>query len=130
MRYSKPREIILEELKKVKTHPRGDELYQIVRRSLPNISLGTVYRNLNLLTQQRNVLELFAGDFNRYDGNTSDHSHFLCRECRRLWDFSMEPQEVDEKACELGEGFCIEGRHTVFHGLCPDCGKGLKGLSE
>ncbi|MFQ5853689.1 MAG: transcriptional repressor, partial [Candidatus Binatia bacterium] len=77
MRRSRPREVILEELRKVKTHPRGDELFETVRRRLPRISLGTIYRNLALFHRQGLVLELSCGNFNRYDGNTTPHHHLL-----------------------------------------------------
>lgn len=121
MRKSQPRQVILEELKKLKSHPRGDELYDIVRQRLPRISLGTVYRNLEFLQQQGMVLELFCGDFNRYDGNVSPHHHLLCRQCRRLWDF--EANVVPEKTEPIKNiiDFQIESQYTIFYGLCRHC---------
>lgn len=117
MRRSRAREVILEELKGLKTHPRGDELYELVRRRLPRLSLGTVYRNLDLFRREGMALEIACGDFNRYDGDTSPHSHFFCRNCARLWDWEVE---VVEKLEGRG-GFTLEGRYTVLYGLCPAC---------
>ena len=121
MRKSKAREIIFEELKKLKTHPRGDELYDITRRRLPRISLGTVYRNLDLLQRQGMVLEIFCGDFNRYDGNVNPHYHFFCRKCQRLWDFEvgLAPERIEP--AENTSGFHIDGQYTIFYGLCDRC---------
>ncbi|MBI4320562.1 MAG: transcriptional repressor [Chloroflexi bacterium] len=122
-RRSKQREVILEELRKLKSHPRGDELYTLVRQRMPRVSLGTVYRNLNRLQSEGMVTEIYCGDFVRYDGNTAPHDHFMCRLCRRVWDFeaensgaSISPPKMEDQA-----GFRIEGQYTVFSGLCPDC---------
>ncbi len=121
MARSKARQVILEELRKLKTHPRGDDLFQIVRQKLPQISLGTVYRNLDLLRRQGMVLELFCGDFNRYDGEVSPHPHFLCRNCKRLWDFEASgmPEKIEPAKGE--DGFQVEGYYIVFYGLCDRC---------
>ena len=121
MRKSRSREIILEELKKLKTHPRGDELYDIVRRRLPRISLGTVYRNLNLMQRQGSVLEIFCGDFNRYDGNIRPHYHFHCRKCQRLWDFEVGLDPGSSETVENAAGFRIDGQYTIYYGQCDEC---------
>ncbi|MBI2851648.1 MAG: transcriptional repressor [Chloroflexi bacterium] len=120
MRNSKAREIILEELKGLTTHPRGDELYDIVRQKLPRISLSTVYRNLNVMRQNGLALELHCGDYNRYDANIMPHNHFLCRRCERVWDVEAGSLPEPASAGALS-GFRLEGQYTVFHGLCADC---------
>lgn len=117
MRRTRPREVILEELRQLKTHPRGDELYDIVRRRLPRISLGTVYRNLELFSRQGQVLELACGDFNRYDGNTQPHSHFFCQSCQRLWDVEVEAAPLPSPKGE----FSVQGQYITFYGLCSKC---------
>ena len=121
MRKSQAREVILEELTKLKTHPRGDELYDIVRQRLPRISLGTVYRNLDLLRRQGVVAELFCGDFNRYDGDVSPHHHFFCRECRRLWDHKTDGLAGGIESVGGTTDFRVEGQYIVFYGLCRRC---------
>src|SRR3990167_3323016 len=86
-RKSRQRQIILDELKKLKTHPRADFLFKIVRNKLPNISFGTVYRNLNLLRDRGEVLELTCGKHScRYDGTVTNHYHFFCLKCERVFD--------------------------------------------
>ena len=121
MRKSKARDVILEELRKLKSHPRGDELFDIVRRRLPRISLGTVYRNLDLLRRQGVVAKLFCGDFNRYDGEVSFHHHFLCRECQQLWDFEASPIPEGIESEGSTAGFHVNGQYVVFYGLCDHC---------
>ena len=121
MRKSQAREVILEELTKLNTHPRGDELYDIVRQRLPRISLGTVYRNLDLLRRQGVVAKLFCGDFNRYDGDVSPHHHFFCRKCRRLWDFKTGGLPEGIESVSGATDFRVEGRYIVLYGLCHQC---------
>ncbi len=120
-RGSRQREVILEELRKLKTHPRSDELYLLVRRRLPHLSLGTVYRNLDRLQRDGLALEIYCGDFVRYDGNVSPHSHFLCRRCRRVWDSDAGADRLPDEPIEAEPGFRVEGRYTISYGLCPDC---------
>lgn len=120
MRHTKSREIILEELRALKTHPRGDELYDIVRRKLPRVSLSTVYRNLRAMQQNGQALELYCGDYNRYDGNMAPHNHFVCHKCERVWDVEAG-SSAEIASTDAPEGFRVEGQHTVFRGLCADC---------
>ena len=121
VRKSKPREIILEELQKLNTHPRGDELYGLVRQRWPQISMGTVYRNLNFLRRQGMVDEIFCGDFNRYDGNTSRHPHFLCRRCKQLRDVEASGLPAKIEIVGLEDSSQVEGHYIVFYGLCNCC---------
>lgn len=117
------RQIILEELQKLKTHPRSDELYSLVRQRLPRVSLGTVYRNLARLQREGQALEIYCGDFIRYDGDISAHDHFICRACRRVWDFGgghSHPSEGEPPRRDWA-GFLVESQYTMFSGLCPEC---------
>ncbi|MBI2859966.1 MAG: transcriptional repressor [Chloroflexi bacterium] len=128
MRRSKARETIIEELQKVKTHPRVDELFHLVRRRMPRISLGTVYRNLDRLRHEGAVAEIFCGDFNRYDGDTSRHHHFLCRRCQRVWDLDGQVALKVELTTQPGD-FRIDGEQVLLYGLCRECLEG-EGLSH
>jgi Fe2+ or Zn2+ uptake regulation protein len=120
-RGSRQREVILEELRKLKTHPRSDELYLLARRRLPRLSLGTVYRNLDRLQREGQVLEIPCGDFARYDGNVLPHDHLMCRRCRRVWDLDSGTVHRPGVVTPLPSGFQIEGSYTIYQGLCPDC---------
>jgi Fur family ferric uptake transcriptional regulator len=119
LKLSRQGQVIGEELRKLKTHPRSDELHAIVRQRLPRISLGTVYRNLDRMHRQGEALQIYCGDFVRYDGNVAPHDHFMCRNCRRVWDFDGG---VKARAAEAPTtDFHIEGCYTMYSGLCPDC---------
>jgi len=84
---TKQRRVILDELRKLKSHPSADELYRRVRRFLPRISLGTVYRNLEVLSQQGVVQKVeLGGPQRRYDGDATTHYHVRCVECGRVED--------------------------------------------
>jgi len=126
-RRSRQREVILEELRKLKTHPRSDELYALVRRRLPRVSLGTVYRNLDRLQREGAAIEIYCGDFVRYDGDVSAHDHFMCRACRRVWDFAPggARPEVIARRSQGQAGFRIENEYMMYSGLCPDCAPGV-----
>ena len=122
-KYSRQREAILAYLHSTTSHPTADMVYTVVREQYPNISLGTVYRNLNQLAEQGVILRLTNLDgCDHYDGTTTPHYHFLCRECKQISDLNM----VDslEHICTLASvnfGGKIEGHITSFHGVCPNC---------
>src|SRR3972149_3258736 len=121
MKRSRQGEVILEELKRLTTHPRSDELYALVRRRLPRVSLGTIYRNLDRLRREGTITEIYCGDFVRYDADLSAHDHFLCRGCRRVWDFDQESAEVSASPASDELGFRVDGHYTIFYGLCQHC---------
>ena len=125
IRMTHQREVILEELRKLKTHPTADELYDIVKRRLPRISLATVYRNLELLADLGLIQRLeVAGRAKRYDGNPRNHYHVRCLRCGRVGDVKVgatfSPEEV------VAEGFEIRGFRVEFEGICENCQKKKK----
>jgi Fur family transcriptional regulator, peroxide stress response regulator len=116
------RTIIHEELRALTTHPTAAELFDKVRRRLPRISLGTVYRNLEVLHSDGHILKLeMAGAEARFDGNVHSHCHIRCTECGIVRDIDME-RPIDPVA-EIGDprGFKVEGFKLKFLGLCPSC---------
>ena len=122
VRLSKQREAILGVLRSTTSHPAADWIYEQARKKVPNISLGTVYRNLRLLIQEGIIAELtFAGTPSRFDGNTRPHSHFRCERCGRIFDVA-EPghKEIDEKIARK-TGFEVLNHQLEFSGLCKDC---------
>src|SRR5512135_2658698 len=91
-RMTKQKRVILEVLKNTKSHPTADWVYDKVKKKIPNISLGTVYRNLNILKSQGEITELCYGKgFSRFDGNASHHYHFTCEQCGRILDVETPP---------------------------------------
>lgn len=95
LKYSRQREAIKASLMNRCDHPTADALYASIREEFPNISLGTVYRNLNLLVETGEIRKLSCGSgADHYDGDVSPHYHFVCRECGHVYD--MDIQEMDE----------------------------------
>ncbi len=121
-RRSKQRELILEELKGVTCHPTADELYEMVRKRMPNISLGTVYRNLELLASNGVILKIETGGKNRFDGNSEMHPHVRCTCCGKVDDLHLEvvPPVPDRQS---SQGYEIIGCNIEYFGLCPECSK-------
>lgn len=123
-RMTRQRQIILQELKKVTCHPTADEVYQMVRKHIPGISLGTVYRNLEMLSEKGVIMKLdMCGSQMRFDGNPENHYHIRCLECGRVDDINVEPApEIDELAQKI-ENYNISGYRLEFFGTCPECRK-------
>ena len=116
------RRVILEELQKVASHPTAVELYEIVRRRMPRISLGTVYRNLELLAKTGTIRKLtFGGTEARFDGNPDCHYHVRCVRCGRVDDLDgLPPEPVPVEPGQAG-GYRILGHRLEFVGICPHC---------
>ncbi|AAS97566.1 transcriptional repressor [Nitratidesulfovibrio vulgaris] len=120
-RMTKQRMVILEELRKVDTHPTADEIYAMVRSRIPRISLGTVYRNLDLLAESGEILRLeAAGTQKRFDGNTMHHQHVRCIRCGRVGDV-MHPLDVPQPERAAAKGFTILTARVEFEGICDHC---------
>ena len=91
LKYSRQRESIKANLMSRRDHPTADALYASIREEFPNISLGTVYRNLNLLVETGEILKLTCGNGpDHYDGNATPHYHFVCRECGQIYDIDLD----------------------------------------
>ena len=122
MRMTRQRHVIVDALKGLTSHPTADELYRIVRKKLPRISLATVYRNLELLSDQGVIHKLeYAGSMKRFDGNVEKHYHVRCVQCGRTDDVFLEPiSNLNKQASNLTD-FEIRDHWLEFSGLCPDC---------
>ncbi|MEW5737048.1 MAG: transcriptional repressor [Thermodesulfobacteriota bacterium] len=119
---TRQRKVILEELCKVRSHPTADQIYEMVRRKLPHISLATVYRNLDVLSEAGSILKLeMGGSQRRYDGDTSDHCHARCTQCGAIADLPALPVSVPKVPEMQAKGFSIQGHRLEFFGLCPSC---------
>ncbi len=121
-RNTQQRQILLEELCCMDTHPTASELYELVRKRLPRISLGTVYRNLEVLHQDGRIIKLdLAGHEARFDGMVEPHCHVRCTECGRVRDLpEVDPRSFDLNSAEIN-GFLIEGFKLEYFGICPKC---------
>jgi Fur family peroxide stress response transcriptional regulator len=122
-RMTKQRKTILKVLKNTNSHPTADTIYEEVKKEIPNISLGTVYRNLNLLADKDKITVInYANDQSHYDGNTKNHYHFRCSNCGNVFD--LELNLIDEKInnkVENNTDFIVDNHRLEFYGLCPTC---------
>ena len=122
IRLTPQRQVILEELAKVKTHPTAGEVYDMVRKRLPRIGLGTVYRNLDLMAENGMILKLeVGGSQKRFDATTELHYHIRCTCCGKVDDmeFSAMPQ-LDQLAAHASD-YQVLGHHIEFSGICESC---------
>lgn len=128
MRLTTQRQIILEELGKVTSHPTANEVYDMVRKRLPRIGLGTVYRNLELLAESGVILKLeVGGTQKRFDATVDPHYHIRCSKCGKVDDIDIPVQEQLEVSAHESSNYEILGHHIEFSGICGDCQQ--KGLN-
>lgn len=116
------RRIIMEDLCKLKCHPKADDLYEIVRTRLPRISLGTVYRNLDLMARAGEIWKLdIPGPEKRFDGNVIPHYHLRCTHCQAIEDIEIPDMEQIEKELAKKLDDRISAYYLNFTGSCTKC---------
>ncbi len=121
-KHSRQRELIKNFLANRKDHPTADMIYTNVRRQNPNISLGTVYRNLTLLVQEGEINRLRLGDgVDHFDADTSPHYHFICSECGNVSDLDIDHPENILNAVATDFDGQITGHVAYFYGTCGNC---------
>lgn len=121
-RMTRQRAVILETLRDVTTHPTADEIYSMVRKKMPRISLGTVYRNLDMLAGSGEIRLLDkAGAQKHFDGNTMPHHHVRCRLCGKIGDVFFPAPVPDMEAASPIPGFVVEAVELEFVGVCDAC---------
>ena len=122
LRMTRQRQVILEELRATDQHPSAEDLYGRVKQKLPRISLGTVYRNLEILTELGEIQTIaLAGSLKRFDRRPHNHYHMRCMRCDRLVDAPMEIIDSLERALQEKTEFRILDHNLEFTGICPDC---------
>ena len=123
LRMTNQREMILRELKKSKGHLTADELYERVKKFMPRISLATVYRNLEIISDVNMIRKLeISGRQKRFDSELIDHDHIYCVECHRIENLEISANQV-ELPVEDAHGYTITGRRLEVTGVCPRCQK-------
>lgn len=120
-RYSRQREMIHQCLMNTAEHPTAEMVYSTLKPENPNLSLGTVYRNLNLLAEE-GVITRMPFSVDRYDANTMPHAHFRCKSCGKVYDMMNLPydntlNDVATQHC----GHLVDRHDVVFSGTCTDC---------
>lgn len=119
-RNTKQKEIVLNAVRSRMDHPKAEDIYNDVNKVDSKISLGTVYRNLDILEEEGKINEIVIPGANRYDLNLNLHNHFICEKCGKVFDISLKYDcSLDNIVSE--EGFSIKSHQTVFKGLCKEC---------
>ena len=119
--YSKRREVIMDVLKGTTTHPTVNWIYEQARLQLPNISLGTVYRNLTELARDGVIAEVPVGDgYQHFDANLSDHIHFRCITCGKIFDCTVQESSIKDYV-EKTLGCTVTAEKRLFEGECRVC---------
>lgn len=124
IKYSRQRELILKYVKNFPVHPTADEVYTELKKDNPELSLGTVYRNLNLLSELGVLRKIHIDNAKeRYDARTDKHSHLLCTVCNRVFDITDEaPDGIEERIYEK-YGYIVDDVSLNLKGKCAECAK-------
>ncbi len=126
-RKSRQRDEILEVLKKTDRHPTADWIYMTLKKKMPGLSLGTVYRNLNVLAEQGLIRKLpFGSSEDRFEARIAPHYHLVCEGCGLVKDFHMSLYSTINKKAEQMSTFKISRHRIDFFGLCEKCRKMAK----
>ncbi len=122
IKYSRQREAIITYLQSAKDHPTAEMVYEKVRETDPRISLGTVYRNLNLLVEHGDICRLCCGDgMDHFDATTAPHYHFICSKCGGVMDLDLTMKlDIDKMAADGFDGE-VKGHQLYFYGVCKSC---------
>ena len=127
IRNTNQRQLILEFIERSLTHPTAEQVFQAVRKKLPRISFGTVYRNLDILEKQGSITGLkYSKEHVRYQAGPDDHYHFVCEHCDKIENLEMN-EMVDLNSQVAKRHSLTVNKHSLFfYGLCEDCKKYLK----
>lgn len=122
MRYSRQRQLILDSVKSEAVHPTADLVYKKLKKENPTLSLGTVYRNLNLLAENGDLIRIeVMGDKDHYDGNTEPHFHMVCTNCHKIIDIPFSvASDLNAKVFQV-TGDEITAYDIAFKGVCKNC---------
>ncbi|MEN8907262.1 MAG: transcriptional repressor [Clostridiales bacterium] len=120
-RNSKQRDRVLEIVRDAKIHPTADWIYEKLKKEFPSLSMGNVYRNLNILVDQKKINKLhFGSTFDRFDGNIDRHYHFICEKCKAIIDLDLP---IDEKLNDRVIKYKANSHKIQFYGICDKCEK-------
>lgn len=123
-KYSRQREEIKNAIMENRVHPTADEVYSYVRKINPNISLGTVYRNLNKLSEHGIIRKIeIPNSSDRFDGTMSPHYHIICTECGGVHDVELDILNDLEKQVETLTGAKLSAHNLILYGICKNCQK-------
>lgn len=120
-RYSKQRELIYSNLMARHDHPTAEAIYRDLKKDHPELSLGTVYRNLNFLADNKRIRKLDVGQkMVHFDGDLSNHHHFICSKCKKVFDINFQDEQI-RMVVRQQTNHQIDKVEIVFSGVCESC---------
>mgnify|MGYP003293880822 CR=1 FL=1 len=120
-RLTEQKKIVLDEVRSRFDHPTAEEIFNSVHANYPGISKSTVYRNLDVLSQEGLILRIKVTGGDHYDLTTKKHYHVICKKCHKVVDADIKYCESYDKEVEEQTGYSIDQHAMLFEGLCPDC---------
>ena len=122
LKHSKQRDAVLNLLKSVYSHPTAEWLHTELKKDFPNISLATVYRNLNLLLELGEIMKLDVGDgVDHFDANSDDHCHFICNKCHSVIDINLPSSPLLKSEAESCNDISVSNCSLFLYGNCSNC---------
>jgi Fe2+ or Zn2+ uptake regulation protein len=125
-RSTRQRHLVFEAVRETRSHPTAEWVYEAVRRAMPRISLGTVYRNLQVLVEEGKLKSFARGGRIRYDADLDPHDHFSCERCGLLLDIPRAAESLPGERKLKAQGYSVSGRTLEYHGLCRRCRRGIQ----
>lgn len=126
-KYSRQRELVYEAVIANRIHPTAEFIYNYLKKDNPALSLGTVYRNLQRLSESGKILKLqIPGKAERYDGDLSPHYHAVCCECGEVTDVFMDYNNALDRSAEKGLKAEVLAHTIIFTVICEKCGCHVK----
>lgn len=121
-RMTRQKKLVLEILRSTNIHPTADWVYEQARKVIPDISLGTIYRNLGYLKSTGEIMELnYGSTFSRYDGNPRNHYHFVCVKCGKILDVDLPVLNGLEEEVSRRTKVSVTSHRLEFYGCCSSC---------
>jgi Fur family peroxide stress response transcriptional regulator len=126
-KYSRKREAILETIRSTRCHPTAQWVYEQLKPRIPDLSLGTVYRNIGLFRQEGKLISVgVVNGEEHFDAFTAPHPHFVCERCGKVFDLPCPDEAAPASLAKNPAGFVTDFRKTVFYGICPECAAGTQ----
>ena len=122
-RHTRQLKVVWDAVKDETSHPTADRIYAKVRRAMPGISLGTVYRNLQKLVGDKKLKVLTLGRSQRFDPMVDRHDHFICEKCNRVYDLVVNAVEKVRLPSLPRQGFKVTSHQLSLYGICKSCAR-------
>ncbi len=120
-RNTKQKQVILDYLKSDKNHPTIQEIHTKIQNSNSKVGIATVYRNINKLVDEKQIIKLQIGDVSHYDGNINPHDHFICKNCGKIIDLFDNNYDSLIKDVEDKHQLKIKQVSILYEGVCEEC---------